>query len=228
MTTSRLSTPTLFTPSELQSNPSLAKQIVELVNKAFTRSHAIDPGEWILPSTRFANIESLHEMLSPESVMAVIFESSDSGDKNEESEVIRNRKIVVCAAAVSWKGGWMKEGAGVEEGWEIKTVCVDGDVKYLRQGLALQLLASLENHLIEQMRRQPLDWTPAEKAIKTKESTGVLTLWVMSVESMTGPYWRKRGYQEIRRKVYGKGVWGCLTSFEMVVLRKYVPFDLVA
>lgn len=226
MTLPLLSPPTLFTPSELQSNAALAEKIINLVNEAFTRSRIANPERWVQQAPRFPNIESLHEMLSPDSVMALMFDDSVARDTKEENGTIQSRKVVACAAAVPWNGGWEKEGAGTEEGWEIKVVCVDGDARYLGKGLPVQLLASLEGYLIEKTKKNLLDSTSMDTAIKTKESTGVLSLWILAAECVAGPYWRKRGYQELRRKVYGEGVWACRTSFEMVVLRKEVQLNI--
>jgi hypothetical protein len=103
----------------------------------------------------------------------------------------------------------LREGAGVEEGWEIKAVAVDGDDKYLRKGLSMRLLACLEERLVARTRK--------EDPTKTE-----LTLWILLAECINGVYWRKKGYREVRRTTCGDGAWGCLTSFEMVVLRRDV------
>jgi hypothetical protein len=166
-------------------------------------------------------------MLSKEgSVMAVIFdenedaEPTDDEDSTKKSGGVGSKRVVACAAAVAWNGGWMKEGAGTETGWEIKAISVDGDAKYLRHGLAAQLLDSLERHLIGEMRPQL-----RSEGVKGE---GTLTLWILAAECITGVYWRKKGYREVRRRVEGPGVWSCRTSFEMVVLRKDVVFDVGA
>jgi GNAT superfamily N-acetyltransferase len=95
---------------------------------------------------------------------------------------------------------------------------VDGDPKYHRRGLAVQLLNVLEDHLVANER--------VHLQGAGKQGEGVLTLWILAAECINGVYWRKRGYQEVRKKVEGPGVWSCKTSFEMVVLRKDVTFGV--
>jgi GNAT superfamily N-acetyltransferase len=130
---------------------------------------------------------------------------------------LRSKKVVACAAAVPWKGGWMKEGADSESGWEIKIVCVDGDPQYHHRGLAVQLLGFLERYLVTAMK--------AKFREEGKQEHGTLTLWILAAECINGSYWRKKGYQEVRRKTEGVGVWSCKTSFEMVVFRKIITFE---
>ncbi|KAL5379201.1 hypothetical protein DPSP01_008650 [Paraphaeosphaeria sporulosa] len=202
-----LSRPTLFTPEDLESRPALLDDITGLINDAFTRSKLSEPEKWEgAHRKRFPNHETYLEMLGDEGVVTAIFDDS---------------KIVAVAAAVPWKGGWKKEGADVEDGWEIKAVAVHGNAKYLHRGLAVQLYTSSEQCLVHKER---------EKLLTTKDVgstiTGHVSLWILAAECINGAYWRKRGYREVRRDTCGPGTWGCLTSFEMVVLQKELTFDL--
>ena len=213
-----LSPPTLFTPSDLKSNPTLSKSITQLVNDAFYRSKDIDPVKWSNTTFRFSNEGELHTLLGDEgSVIALIFDESGVAKEAEKVNGKENMKPVACAAAVPWKGGWARESAGKESGWEIKIVSVDGDPKYHHRGLAVQLLNFLELYLVANAR--------AALQREGKQGEGVLTFWILAAECINGVYWRKKGYQEVRKKVEGPGVWSCKTSFEMVVLRKDVPFN---
>jgi GNAT superfamily N-acetyltransferase len=223
MMTPNLSPPTLFTPSELKSNPTLSKSITQLVNDAFHRSMQTDPVKWSNESSRFTNEDGLHLLLSGAgSVIALIFDEAASAGVNEKDTIDggQHRKIVACAAAVPWKGGWAKEGADTETGWEIKIVCVDGHPEYHHRGLAVQLLNFLEKYLVARER------TRLQK--EGRQGEGVLGLWILAAECLNGVYWRKRGFHEVRNKVEGPGVWSCKTSFDMVVLRKDVRFDVDA
>lgn len=149
-------------------------------------------------------------MLSDErSVMALIFDSSvssfsssstSSGEEPEKEEGL----LIACAAAIPWAGGWHKEGASTERGWEIKTVCVLDDARYRHKGLAVRLLRGLEEYLLE------------------REGEGKVTLWILAAECINGEYWRRRGYGEVRRRREGSGVWGCRGEFDMVVFRREV------
>lgn len=228
MTTPHLSKPTLFTPAKLKANPVLSRSVTRLVNEAFYRSKEIDPSTWDNTTLRFQDESSLHVMLSEEnSVIALTFDENENAEAlngqnklelNEHATGVANKKVVACAAAVPWKGGWMKEGAETESGWEIKTVCVDGDQKYLRRGLAVQLLDSLEHYLVTA--------TKAQLQRAGTQGEGSLTLWILAAECLTGVYWRKRGYHEVRRRTEGAGTWSCRTSFDMLVLKKIVTFDI--
>jgi GNAT superfamily N-acetyltransferase len=226
MTTPHLSQPTLFTPSELKANSALSASIIRLVNDAFSRSKS-DSAKWDNSTLRFSDQDALYGMLSGDgSVMAVIFDESedakatDGEDSTKQNGGVGSKKVVACAAAVAWNGGWMKEGAGMETGWEIKAISVDGDAKYHRRGLAVQLLDCLERHLVGEMR--------AQLRREGVQGEGMLTLWILAVECLVGAYWRKKGYSEVRRRTEGPGVWSCRTSFEMVVLKKDVVFDISA
>jgi hypothetical protein len=164
---------------------------------------------------RFPTNELYFEMLGSDGVVAVIFDSSSQDGEGD--------KVVAVAAAVPWGGGWKKEGAGVEEGWEIKAVAVNGDKKYLGRGLALQLYASLEQKLVARSKRLGVS-----SIGRRFEQNDRLTLWILAAECINGVYWRKRGYELVRKDVALPPTWGVQTSFEMIVLRKDVPFELPA
>ncbi|USP78856.1 hypothetical protein yc1106_06130 [Curvularia clavata] len=230
-----LSTPKLYTSSAIKSNPYLSAQITQLVNSAFYRSKVSSPGvesKWDNTRPRFESPDALHAMLSDErSVMAVIFDDSssspatsatESGEEEEggeDDEDDDERLVVACAAAIPWAGGWHREGASTERGWEIKTICVHGDAKYLRKGLAVQLLGFLEEYLVR-LERKAL----AVKGGEGGNAEGKVTLWILAADCINGVYWRKRGFEEVRRSTEGSGVWGCRTEFDMVVLKKEVRF----
>ncbi|CAO2650227.1 Nn.00g015190.m01.CDS01 [Neocucurbitaria sp. VM-36] len=234
MTTALSSAPTLFSLSELKADRNLVASIIRLANDAFLRPKKLDPVKWSSTGLRFPTIESYLEMLDEKSVVALLFDDSINKNKVGLNEFEgtetgdgrwAGKKVIGCAAAVPWKGGWTKEGAGIEEGYEIKAVCLDGDAKYARQGMAVQLLAVLEQDLVAQkrlQRRGSVDRNGNEPA------EGKLTLWILAAECLNGVYWRKRGYQEVRRSTQGPGVWGCQTSFEIVVLKRDVRFDIAA
>jgi ribosomal protein S18 acetylase RimI-like enzyme len=219
MTSPQLSPPVLYTPSNLRSEPNLVTEITDLVNDAFTRSKLSDPVKWgDSPQKRFPSNDVYFEMLGQEGLVAVIFDDNaeEPGiEKLAERQVgAKSKKVVAVAAAIPWQGGWKKEGAGVEEGWEIKAVAVDGDAKYLRRGLASQLYNSLEQHLVFIEKYRP---ARSER----------LTLWILAAECINGVYWRKRGYSEVRKETCQAPIWGCETSFEMIVLRKDVSLDFL-
>ncbi|KAF2998232.1 hypothetical protein E8E13_005613 [Curvularia kusanoi] len=207
----RLSAPVYHTRHYFQSDPVLATKIISLVNDAFARSKKLDPVKWGEdPHARFTDTDMYLDMLGPDGIVAVLFD-----------EDTRDRKVVATAAAIPWRGGWKKEGAGTEEGWEIKAVAVDGDSRYLRRGLAMQLYKFLEQSLIINSRCSGVSTTG-----RPFQQRDQLILWILAAECINGVYWRKRGYELVRKEVHQAPTWGVLTSFEMVVLQKVVPFEL--
>lgn len=217
MTAPSLSAPVLYRPSDLESSPALVTQIIDLINDAFTRSKLSDPVKWgKAPKKRFPENNAYFEMLGQTGVVGVIF---DRDAKTQGAE--KACKVVAVAAAVPWQGGREKEGAGVEDGWEIKAVAVDGSAQYLHRGLAVQLYTFLEQHLVLHTSKAGISTTGRQLNEKDQ-----LTLWILAAECINGVYWRKRGYREVRKNTYYAPTWDCETSFEMIVLRKDVPLDV--
>ncbi|KZM24954.1 uncharacterized protein EKO05_0010506 [Ascochyta rabiei] len=210
MTSPTLSAPTLYARSDLKDDPKLVTQITDLVNEAFYRSKLPDPVKWRQArGRRFPTNDLYFEMLGQEGLAVVIFDN-DAAEK----------KAVAVAAAVPWEGGWQKEGAGVEHGWEFKAVAVDGSSKYLHRGLAVKMYKFLEQYLVS--RTQEYGVSTNGRQLGKRDQ---LTLWILAAECINGAYWKKRGYELVRRGTYGPPTWGCQTSFEMVVLRKNVPLS---
>ena len=210
MTSTLLSALVYYTRAYLQTDPLLTTQITSLVNDAFARSKKSDPEKWgENPEIRFPDHDSYFNMLGDGGIVAMIFD-----------ENAKDRKVVAVAAAIPWQGGWKKEGAGVEEGWEIKAVAVDGDARYLRQGLAVQLYNFLEKSLIAISKNLGVSTTG-----RPFNQNDQLPFWVLAAECINGVYWRKKGYELVRTAVYEAPTWGVLTRFEMIVLRKVVPFE---
>lgn len=205
-----LPAPIYYTRAHLQTDLPLTTKITSLVNDAFARSQKSDPEKWgDNPEIRFPDNDSYFDMLGDEGIVAMIFD-----------ENIRDRKLVAVAAAIPWKGGWKKEGAGVEEGWEIKAVAVDGDARYLRQGLAVQLYGFLEKSLITISKTFGISTTG--RAFNQNDE---LPFWILAAECINGVYWRKKGYELVRKDLHEAPTWGVLTRFEMIVLRKVIPFE---
>jgi hypothetical protein len=208
--TPRLSAPVYYTRAYLQTDTFLTTKVTSLVNDAFARAQKSDPEKWgENPEIRFPDNDSYFDMLGDEGIAALIYDDNT-----------KDRKVVAVAAALPWKGGWSKEGAGVEEGWEIKAVAVDGDARYLRQGLAVQLYSFLEKSLITISKKAGVSTTG--RPFNQKDQ---LPFWILAAECINGAYWRKKGYELVRKDVYEAPTWGVLTSFEMIVLRKVIPFE---
>jgi hypothetical protein len=226
MTATQLSNPTLVHPADLKSDAKLTAQIINLINDAFSRSQRSDPEKWDLSRPRFPSYESYYEMLVEDAVVALIFDqaakkedlndSLGEGEARLQQEGKTSGKVVACAAAVPWKGGWAKEGAGKEVGWEIKAVAVDGEQKYLHRGLAIQVMSSLESYLIQKSELQPQASLPMDSMADRSMQRGCLSLWIMAAECIN---------REVRRSTQSKDTWGCRTSFGLVVYRRDVMYD---
>ncbi|KAF2634064.1 hypothetical protein P280DRAFT_439576 [Massarina eburnea CBS 473.64] len=219
-------TPALFlTLADLEANPKLANQLAILGNTAFTRSHMMHPEKWSVPCTRFPTTQLLLDTVGDAGIMAIILDESRVGEeevglvetRSQGSDEVKKGKLVACAAVIPWAGGWEKEGAGTEVGYETKAVAVDEDEIYLGKGVAIKLLAYIEKYLIEKER--------ATKGAFQGEERKVLSLWLLAAECLTGDYWRRRGYMEVRRKSWSD-IWGCHKSFDMVVMKREVEFDV--
>lgn len=227
MTTPHISAPVLVSPAQLRSNPALTTQIRLLINDAFRRSKLDKPEKWDFAQPRFETNDSYYETLGDDAVVALIFDRDavsarydepSRGAKGEEAAIEGGEftgKVIACAGAIPWKGGWRKEGAGTEEGWEVKAIAVHEDEKYLHKGLAVKAMQKLEEWAIEKKKMERPD-----------AQRGCVTLWLLVAECINGVYWKKRGYQKVRSSIEGNGTWGCKTSFEMVVYRKDVEFGL--
>lgn len=230
--------PIFLTRNDLATNPKLTNEFAILANTAFTRPKLANPETWTLPAIRFPNTQSVLDMIGESGTMAVILDESRATGDDAENAVevpagageVKRGKLVASATISPWAGGWEKEGAGRESGYEIKAVCVDGDARYLKKGLAIKVLEALEKYTIEvekknvRRRTSGLDIERPDGSVKVGEK-GVLTLWILAAECLVGPYWRKRGYKDVRSGVYS-GIWGCRTSFEIVVMKKEVEYSL--
>jgi hypothetical protein len=228
-------TKTLFLSlAELTANPKVADQLAVLINTAFTRSHMNDPNRWNIPCNRFPKTQHMLDTVGKDGVMAVILDESCVGKDHEAilveasgNEAAKRGKLIACAAIIPWRGGWEKEGSSSEVGWETKAVAVDENERYLKKGIVIKLLKDIDHYLIEKERvliaARKVD--QMEDVSKSEEHS-VLTLWLLTAECLNGAYWRRRGYTEVRRKTWSE-IWGCLKSFDMVVMRRDVRYDLL-
>ncbi|KAF2008010.1 hypothetical protein P154DRAFT_516781 [Amniculicola lignicola CBS 123094] len=230
-----LSTPKLYTTAELTVNPDLSAQIIALASTAFNRSKTPWPDRWNFTG-RFPTTQHLYDTLGPQGTLAVIIDhNAECLEKaGEENRVEKSGRAIACAALLPWSGGWAKEGATTEKGWEIKCVCVDGSEQYARTGLAVQLLSVLEKLAIEketvQLHSQndsSASWFTQDRKTDSASGCRVQTLrtWILVAECINGDYWKKRGYGEVRRKREGEGVWGSKTGFEMLVMAKDISWE---
>ncbi|KAF2261227.1 hypothetical protein CC78DRAFT_535833 [Lojkania enalia] len=205
----------LYYAKDIRADPALATSLWELVNNGYRNPKSYDPKAWDPLPIRFATIQELYEMLGDDGVFAAIHD----GDK-----------LIACASATPWHGdiSWQssmrrgKENDLViktpayfdpnEKGWELKAVVVlEG---YLKQGLATKCLTTLQNYLLER------------EMANGGDGDAKLRLWVHTVEFVNGPYWRRRGWKNIRVHRMPKTFWGCTTEFDLVVMAKDVDIPV--
>ncbi|KAF2743719.1 hypothetical protein M011DRAFT_471073 [Sporormia fimetaria CBS 119925] len=161
----------------------------------------------------------------------------DSREAGELEELEEMGEIVACGGAIPWTSAkWTSSGSGEESDsrkatekskesvvldWEVKTVCASTDPRFSRTGLAVKVVDSVQDFLRKKVveSRRALGRELWETTVRAGD---VLTLWVVTVESLVGAYWLRRGYVEVGRKTARPGTWGCKRGFEMLLLKKEV------
>lgn len=207
----QVSEPVLLSASTLRSDPALIVSIMKLVNTAFKRHLITEPGTWDIEERGLWDVNNPSEFadrLSEEGVMGVIYNSTS--------------EVVAAAGVKPWTGGFYGEEGRKEDGWEVVGTVVDE--RFLKQGLNIKLMKTLEEWVVRK-EKEKLKAVGDSKNGASPEK-GVVHLWVHVAECSNGPYWRKRGFMEMRRQTFGKGVWNCLTSFEMLISRRDVEFEV--
>lgn len=195
-----------YTATDLQAEPAIAQELMDLVNLGFATHvnfHRDEP--------RFREVNEVSKMLGAEGLMAA-------------GRI--NGSIGVCAALIPWRpapGGivdqaFMRDRPDdyklTEQGlsYEVKTVITDKrSVLASRRGLASALVSAL---VAKSNHRHP--------------GQDVL-LWVQAAEEQAGPYWRRRGYEQVgpvERKP--KGFWSSPIPFDFLTLVKRVGPALAA
>ncbi|KAF2737492.1 hypothetical protein EJ04DRAFT_461305 [Polyplosphaeria fusca] len=230
--------PILLRPPQLRHLPNVVDKIRHLANHAFVRPKSRFPDQWhCVPGTRFPDTESLFRMLGAHGIMCIVVDTAarcsdaaggadGAGFRLEEGD-----RVAGIAAVVPWigvaDGVWPEEQVEAakreERGWEVKSVCVEGDGRYAKMGIAVRMMGELEGWVVEREReRKRVDVLGREDGGGGKE---VARFWIQAAEILNGVYWRKRGYREVRRAEV-RGIWTCKTSFELVVFVKEVEYGV--
>ncbi|KAF2708003.1 hypothetical protein K504DRAFT_297023 [Pleomassaria siparia CBS 279.74] len=188
----------LYHASDILSSPTLAASLTAFVNQGFKSAGTYDPTRWdLINSMRFKRTNEINELLGTEGLFAVLYDG---------------KVPVACAAAVPWAKEYQGCRLPGEEGWEIKTVCVDA--KWVKRGLASRSINILRDYLVEQERAK-LALDGAQEAGNKK-----LKFWLEVAECVNGEYWRRRGYKELRGYDRPAGLWSSLTGFRLLVMVK--------
>lgn len=191
---------TVYTAVELKESPNILQDVLRVINLAFTERESLG-----FKGPRFANHDQLLKMLGPAGLCAVV----------------RSQHIILAACSViPWRphedgvvNKAMKETRPnnfvlVEKGlsYEVKAVATANAPESRGRGLVGMCVRELVSRLFV---RHP------------GEST--LLLWIQLAEDQSGPYWRKRGYEQVgHTEMMPKGTWESTRDFQFSTLVKRV------
>jgi GNAT superfamily N-acetyltransferase len=192
----RLPKPHLHHASALRANPTLAATITSFVNEGYRYMPPDAALRWnYIYGVRLPKPDSLFHVIGSDGLFAVLYHPHDSSTP------------IACAAAKRWEcdlDGYIGPG---ESGWEIVTVTTH--VEWMRKGLPGRCVDALVEELRRQMR---------EKEQCEGEGKENLQIWVQAVEDLSGAFWRKKGYVDVRAYDKPAGHWGSKNGCRLLVL----------
>lgn len=149
----------------------------------------------------------------------MMFDQDESGPSTADGKT--GGRIVACAGAIPWDGN-------DEDGWALKTVCVDWQDKYAKKGLAVRTVECIARYLAKlPTEEERLGNVTDSKGGVPEEGPAkkTLTLWLTTEECLNGEYWRRRGFAEVRRASVS-GMWAIRdsVSIDVVTMRKDLSF----
>jgi hypothetical protein len=177
--------------SEIRADPALARTISTCVNDGYRYMSPKVALSWDpSPIERFPTANSIHESLGEDGIFAVLYDGTTA---------------IACAAVKKWIGGFKEYLVVGEEGWEV--VAVTTQVQWMRRGLAGRCVDALIEELIRQARED-----------EKRESGRKLQVWIHAIEDLYGPYWKKKGWKEVRAYERPVGDWGSKLGYRLLVL----------
>lgn len=197
----------IYTASDLRAAPVELGAVVAAINLAFARHETAG-----FHGPRFAADADLLTMLGTHGICAVLRPSPSSG---LGQDVVR-----ATGSAIPWRpqrGGEVEDALKAERpdefrlvkrnlSYEVKAVVTTASPDTRGKGLAGLCVDALVQHLAAQH--------PGESE---------LVLWIQLAENQNGPYWRRRGYEQVGGvEVKPKGMWGSERDFEFATLVKKV------
>ncbi|EEP76534.1 predicted protein [Uncinocarpus reesii 1704] len=115
--------------------------------------------------------------------------------------------------------------------WEPAAVAILSEDPSLKKlGLAVYCVNQLEIDLLRRLsearRKRPAvpDIQNGNHGLQTTTGIRNLTFWIRCKEHAV-PYWERRGYGLVQKKVYPKGVWGSRTELNIVTLKRDVSYS---
>lgn len=186
--------PRLHPSSALHASPPLATLLTSFVNEGFRYMSPSSRLRWnYIYGIRLPFPDSIFQLIGPDGLFAVQYHPNNPCTP------------IACAAAKRWTGdldGY--KGAG-EGGWEIVTVTTC--VEWMGKGLPGRCIDVLVGELKGRAREDG-----------KKEGDGRLQVWIQAVEDLSGEYWRKKGYGDVRAYDKPAGHWGSKEGCRLLVL----------
>ncbi|KAK2801011.1 hypothetical protein FQN51_005575 [Onygenales sp. PD_10] len=225
----------LLTTNQLRALPCLPA-LKDMINEAYILHHK---GFKIPDSHRFRNEQELVDALAPPGRCCVMLQSQDGGQA---------ARPVACAMLQVYHEGDPAPHAGVpvdvdgredeeEEvdisaihDWEVGVVTVLQDPKLKKLGLAMRCVDALESDLLERLKRgggHSNGSVPVQNdgllGLGGQEAPQPLTFWLMAAKTVNEAYWKRRGYETVKEKVFPKGHWDYKEEFTISWMKKAVP-----
>jgi hypothetical protein len=184
--------PLLYHASAIRADSNLASALRSFINEGYRYLSPESAKNWstVYGGDRLPNPDSIHQVLGDDGLLAVVFDGVTP---------------VACAAAQRWKHDHEGYAEPNEDGWEI--LMVTTHVDSMRRGLAGRCVDALVGDLVRQARDD-----------QSRNGQAPLKVWVHAVEDLNGPYWRKKGWKEVRSYTRPAGHWGSKNGYCLLVL----------
>lgn len=186
-----ISSPVIYTVSELADNPQVLHEVVSVINSAFKAKD-----ETFGSGLRFPKDEDLVQQSGKDALCSVI----RAGEKVVATASIQRwREPKGSAADAKLKDHRPDDYALVEAGrsYEVKAVATMVNPAFRQKGLAVRSVAKLEEEILQR-------------------TGGEFMLWIHTAEHQNGPYWRRRGFENVLIETKPIGYWGAYQPFEFV------------
>ncbi|KAK2799916.1 hypothetical protein FQN50_008309 [Emmonsiellopsis sp. PD_5] len=235
--------PLLLTTNQLRALPCLPA-LKDMINEAYLLHHK----GFRTPDSRprFGNEQELVNALAPPGRCCVMLQSQDEGqaarpvacamlkvyhegDPPADSGVSADVDDGVDGADDR------EDGEGVDissiHDWEVGVVAVLQDPKLRKLGLAMRCMEVLERDLLERIKRGGGHSSGGSVPMQNdglsspgdQEASQPLNFWLMTSKSVNEAYWKRRGYETVKEKVFPKGHWGHKEEFTIAWMKKVVP-----
>ena len=187
--TETISSPVIYTVGELADNPQILHEVVSVINQAYRAKD-----KTFSPELRFPRDEDLVQQFGKDALCSV----TRAGEKVVATASIQRwREPKGSAADEKLKEQSPDDYALVEAGrsYEVLAVATVVDPAFRQKGLAVRSVAKLEEEILKRLE-------------------GDFMLWIHTAEHQNGPYWRRRGFEDVFVETKPIGYWGAFQPFE--------------